>query len=82
MAAEWLAAGRPELPTGVWPWGITNLKLTELGDGRIQAEYLLWTPPQEEGATQPVGIPRRDILTFAEGRKTWEIISIDRSTGG
>jgi hypothetical protein len=81
-AAEWLAAGRPELPTGVWPWGITNLKLTELGDGRIQAEYLLWAPPQDEGATQPVGIPRRDILSFAEGRKAWEIISIDRSTGG
>ena len=80
-ASEWLAADRPELPTGVWPWGITELKLSELEDGRIQADYLLWPPPQDERTSQPVGIPRRDILSFDEGRRSWEITSIERSTG-
>lgn len=43
-ADRWLAEGRPELPPGMWPWGVTDLELKSLPDGRIEARYLLWMP--------------------------------------
>ena len=81
-AAEWLAAGKPELPEGIWPWGVTDLDITELGDGRIEARYLLWMPREgEEAAGKPMGTPMTDILSFNETRRSWEIVGIDRSGG-
>lgn len=78
-AAEWLAAGKPELQEGILPWGITELELTEQGDGKIKACYSLWLPQAEEGEEQaPAGNPRIDILSFTKARRSWEISGIER----
>ena len=80
-AAQWLADGRPELPPGIWPWGVTNLQLDTLPDGRIEARYLFWMPAEsgniEEADSQST--PRIDILTFKEHRRSWRITDIQRS---
>ena len=81
-ASIWIKNGKPELPEGIWPWGISDLILKEFDDGRIKAQYLLWTPP--EGGTQSNettwSVSRTDILSFTEGRKSWEINTIERTT--
>ena len=81
-ASEWIAAGKPAPENGMWPWGITNLELTELSDGRIRARYIFWTQPESDDKndppTEPAAIQRRDILSFTEGRRSWEISNIDR----
>ncbi len=78
-ASEWLAAGKPELQQGIRPWGITDLRLTEMKDGRIEARYQLWAPQETAEGMEPEGIPRTDILTFTEGRRSWEISGMERS---
>ena len=81
-AEDWLAAGKPELPEGVWPWGIVNLSLTEQPDGSIEALYELWGPVEPvEGQSEPPaprGVQRRDVLRFKQGRQSWEISEILR----
>ncbi len=81
-ASEWIAAGKPAPENGMWPWGITNLQLRELSQDRIEAEYIFWTQPETDDEnnppTEPAAIQRRDILSFAEGRWSWEISNIDR----
>ena len=81
-ASDWIRDGKPELLAGVWPWGVTDLELKELTNSRIEARYLLWTPPGggTEGETTAWSISRTDILSFTEGRKSWEINAIDRIT--
>jgi len=82
LAENWINEGKPELPEGTWPWGISGLVLTELKDGRIKAHYLFWTPP-EGGTESPVkswSVSRTDILSFTQGKKSWEISKIQRST--
>jgi hypothetical protein len=76
-ASEWLEAGRPPLEQGVAPWGITDLGLTDLGDGRIEAEYRFWVP-SGDGSSLPEGLPYKDILEFTEARRSWEISEITR----
>ncbi len=82
IASDWIKDGKPELPEGIWPWGISDLTLKELDNGRIEARYRLWTPP--EGGTQSVAaswsISRIDILSFTQERRSWEISGIQRST--
>ena len=83
-ASEWLAQGRPELPEGIWPWGVVNLELQALPDGRIQARYELWSPAEGSEDGEPASIKgqsREDILTFTQGRRSWEISGIDRTYG-
>jgi hypothetical protein len=81
VASEWIKAGKPDLPNGVWPWGISDLVLTELNDGRIKARYLFWMPP-EGGTENPAdswSVSRTDILSFTQGRRSWEISRIERA---
>jgi len=82
IASDWIKDGKPELPEGIWPWGISDLTLKELDNGRIEARYRLWTPP--EGGTESEAaswsISRIDILSFTQERRSWEISGIQRST--
>ncbi len=80
-ASEWIKSGKPELPEGVWPWGITDLTLNKLNDNRIEARYLFWTPPEggTESGTSAWSVSRIDILHFTQGRKSWEISGIQRT---
>ena len=81
-ASDWIRDGKPELPAGVWPWGITDLELKELTGGRIEARYQIWTPPAggSEGGINAWSVSRIDILNFTEARKSWEISAISRIT--
>lgn len=81
-ASEWIADGRPELPPGIWPWGISNLELKDLGGNRIEARYRLWTPPEGGIDANITGwaTSRIDILSFTEARRSWEISNIERVT--
>jgi hypothetical protein len=79
-AEQWIREGKPELPYGVYPLGASGLELKDLGQGRVEARYLFWGPPDGEtgleGTREPV--PRIDVLTFVQGRKSLEIVQIDR----
>lgn len=77
-AEDWLAEGRPELPTGVWPWGITDLELVENHDGSITARYGFWYPREGTDPSAARAEIRVDTLVFTEARKSWEISSIER----
>ena len=77
-ADKWVEQGKPELPEDSWPWGCSDLKLTALQENLIKAEYLFWMPPEQDKKTGKI-INRTDILTFRQGKKAWEIISINRS---
>lgn len=77
-ASDWIRDGRPELPPGLFPWGVSDLRLEILGKDRVVARYLFWAPPSEEAVEMPVPIARIDILTFAQRRKSWKISGIDR----
>jgi len=81
-ASDWIMDGKPDLPEGVWPWGISDLTLEELKDGRIKAHYRLWTPPEGGTAGEETSrsVSRTDILSFTEGRRSFEISRIERST--
>ena len=76
-AAQWLADGQPDLPPGLWPWGVTDLELRALPDGRIEARYRLWTPGESEPENFEV-TPRTDLLEFREFRRSWRITEIQR----
>jgi len=81
VASEWIKAGKPDLPDGVWPWGVSDLVLTELNDGRIKARYLFWMPPEggTENPADSCSVSRTDILSFIQGRRSWEISRIERA---
>jgi len=81
-ASDWIKNGKPDLPEGVWPWGISDLTLEELKDGRIEAHYRLWTPPEGGTASDETSwsVSRTDILSFIEGRRSYKISRIERST--
>ena len=82
IASDWIESGKPDLPAGMWPWGISDLKISDLGGDRIEARYNIWTPPVEgrEAEISAWSTSRIDILSFIEGRKSWEISNIDRTT--
>jgi len=83
-ASDWINNGKPDLPEGIWPWGISDLTLVELEDGRIEAHYIFWTPP-EGGTESDAGawsISRTDTLSFVEGRRSFKISRIERTTEG
>ncbi len=77
-AEDWIADGKPELPEGVWPWGITNLELDVISQTRIIARYEIWYPQQGTDISEASGERRVDTLELSEGRRNWEIVSIDR----
>lgn len=81
-ASQWIADGKPELPSGIWPWGVSNLELKNLGRNRIEARYTLWTPPEggTDAAITSWSTSRIDILSFTEARRSWEISDIQRTT--
>ena len=79
MAEEWIKNGKPELPDGLWPWGISNLKLKQLSEEQIEARYLLWVPP-EGGTEASRSVSRTDILSFIQARRSLEISDIQRTT--
>ena len=78
-ASEWLEAGRPVLPEGQWPWGIVEMELKEMPDGRVEADYIFWFPGQAADLRTAEGQRRNDVLSFTEGRRSWEISAISRS---
>ncbi len=82
LASDWIKDGKPELSEGIWPWGISDLTLKQLNDGRIEARYRFWTPPEggTEGGAASWSVSRIDILHFTQGRKSWEISGIQRTT--
>lgn len=82
-ASKWIADGKPELPPGLWPWGVSDLELKELGGNRIEARYELWTPPEGGIEADITGwsTTRIDILSFTKAKKSWEISGIDRIMG-
>ncbi len=78
--SQWIKDGRPEIKDGMWPWGITELSISSLPDGRVHASYRIWFPP-EAGGTKAVfeGVMRQDVLSFTQGRRSWQISEIQRT---
>ena len=79
-AAEWVAAGKPELPAGVGVYGASNLEImAEQGAPQpvFRVSYLMWRPggddgQQARGALQR-GVPTSERVFLRQDRGDWVI---------
>ena len=79
-AAEWVAAGKPELPAGVGVYGASELEIAaEQGAPQpvFRVTYLMWRPGGEDGSgprgALQQGVPRSERVFLRQDRDDWVI---------
>ncbi|MEI8092616.1 MAG: hypothetical protein WCG80_00225 [Spirochaetales bacterium] len=81
-AADWVAQGKPELKSGQMLFGLTDLKLVQIGPSDWSATYIRWistSAPTAGQAAASLGEAQHDLLKLEKTWKGWKVSSLQRS---